>query len=117
MKPSREERLRRIEQRRRERAARRGEVVEPAVVVCPAGALPDEFAAEQFATGARTRSGLFVPPIPQGVDAVAAWERVGTVYQAWLLRRGSAIADGADTSQSLTPREAYRRAIAGEPLD
>ena len=59
---------------------------------------------------------LCVPAIPEGEDAVAQWERTGSVYQAWLLRRGAAIADGTDTSQGYTPREAYRAAINGEPL-
>ena len=114
-KPPTDERLARIKAKLEARRARRGQIDEPALVICPANELPDEHAAALFAAG-RTAPVLCVPPIPQGADAVAAWERTGSVYQAWLLRRGAAIADGADTSAVLTPREAYRRALAGEAL-
>ena len=114
-KPPSDERLQRIKAKLEARAARRGEAPEPALVICPANELPDEHAAALFAAG-RTTPVLCVPPIPEGADAVAAWERTGSVYQAWLLRRGAAIADGTHTSQSLSPREAYRRALACEPL-
>ena len=114
-KPPSDERLRLVKAKLEARAARRGEAPEPALVICPANELPDEHAAALFASG-RTAPVLCVPPIPEGADAVAAWERTGSVYQAWLLRRGAAIADGADTLAVLTPREAYRRALAGEPL-
>ena len=114
-KPPTDERLRLVKAKLEARAARRGEVLEPALVICPADELPDEHAAMLAAAGRKSPM-LCVPATPQRADAVAAWERTGSVYQAWLLRRGAAIADGADTSAVLTPREAYRRAIAGEPL-
>ena len=114
-KPPSDERLRLVKAKLEARAARRGEVLEPALVVAPVGTLPDEYAQELVAAGRKSPM-LCVPAIPEGEDAVAQWERTGSVYQAWLLRRGAAIAEGADTSAVLTPREAYRRAIAGEPL-
>jgi hypothetical protein len=109
-----EERVKRILAKLEARRARLAPP-EPAVVVCPAGALPDEFAAEMFAAG-RVAPVLCVPATPTTPDEVAAWERTGVAYQSWLLKRGHAIAEGTDTSQSLSPREAYRRALAGEPL-
>ena len=114
-KPPSDERLRLVKAKLEARAARRGEAPEPALVICPANELPDEHAAMLAAAGRKSPM-LCVPAIPEGEDAVAQWEATGASYQQWLLRRGAAIADGADTSAVLTPREAYRRALAGEAL-
>ena len=113
-RPPTDERLARIKAKLEARRARRGQIDEPALVICPANELPDEHAAMLAAAGRKSPM-LCVPATPQGADAVAAWERTGSAYQAWLLRRGAAIADGAEP-QGYTPREAYRRALAGEPL-